>query len=60
MYIPFSSIYIDLFFSVYIDMGTGASDTVNLNLDFQDAQTVNNARFFEIKVTQLPCSSEYG
>ena len=51
---------IDLIFSVYIDMGTGASDTVNLNLDFQDAQTVNNARFFEIKVTQLPCSSEYG
>ena len=45
---------------VYVDMGTGASDTVNLNLDFTDATNLANQRFFEIKVTQLPCSSEYG
>ena len=44
---------------VYIDMGTGASDTVNLALDFSDATNLANQRFFEIKVTQLPCSSEY-
>jgi len=44
---------------VYVDMGTGASDTVNLALDFSDATNLANQRFFEIKVTQLPCSSEY-
>ena len=59
-YLSFTSIYIDLFFLVYVDMGTGASDTVNLNLDFTDATNLANQRFFEIKVTQLPCSSEYG
>ena len=47
------------YLSVYIDMGTGASDTVNLALDFSDATNLANQRFFEIKVTQLPCSSEY-
>ena len=60
IYLSFTSIYIDLFFLVYVDMGTGASDTVNLNLDFTDATNLANQRFFEIKVTQLPCSSEYG
>ena len=49
-----------IYFLVYVDMGTGASDTVNLNLDFTDATNLANQRFFEIKVTQLPCSSEYG
>ena len=49
----------DIIFLVYIDMGTGASDTVNLALDFSDATNLANQRFFEIKVTQLPCSSEY-
>ena len=40
-------------------MGTGASDTVSLALDFSDATNLANQRFFEIKVTQLPCASEY-
>ena len=44
---------------VYIDMGTGASDTTQLKFDFTDSTALANARFFEIKVTQLPCSNEY-
>ena len=46
-------------FPVYIDMGTGASDTATLNFDFTDSTSLQNSRFFEVKVTQLPCSSEY-
>ena len=40
-------------------MGTGASDTTQLKFDFTDSTALANARFFEIKVTQLPCSNEY-
>jgi len=44
---------------VYVDIGTGASDTATLNFDFSDSTALQNSRFFEVKVTQLPCSSEY-
>lgn len=44
---------------VYVDIGTGASDSATLNFDFTNADTLSNTRFFEIKVTQLPCSNEY-
>ena len=47
------------FSSVYVDIGTGASDTATLNFDFSDSTALQNSRFFEVKVTQLPCSSEY-
>ena len=50
---------IDSLISVYIDMGTGYSDTTTVNFDFTDSTGLQNSRFFEIKVTQLPCSSEY-
>ena len=50
-----------LFFliQVYVDLGTGASDTAELKFDFTDSTALANNRFFEIKVTQLPCSNEY-
>ena len=51
---PFS-----ILISVYVDMGTGTSDTTQLKFDFTDSTALANARFYEIKVTQLPCSSEY-
>ena len=41
---------------VYIDMGQGATDTATLNFDIGSG---TYSRFYEIKVTQLPCSSEY-
>jgi len=40
---------------VYVDMGTQASESVALSFDF----TGTYSRFFEVKVTQLPCTSEY-
>ena len=40
-------------------MGTGYSDTATVNFDFTDSTGLQNSRFFEIKVTQLPCASEY-
>ena len=51
----------ELFFliQVYVDLGTGASDTAELKFDFTDSTALANNRFFEIKVTQLPCSNEY-
>ena len=44
-----------IFNLVYVDMGTQASESVSLSFDF----TGTYSRFFEVKVTQLPCSSEY-
>ena len=40
---------------VYVDLGTGASDTATLNF----ALSGSYSRYYEIKITQLPCSSEY-
>ena len=42
-------------------MGTTASDTTTLSFEFTDstANSLANSRNYEIKVTQLPCSSEY-
>lgn len=47
--------------SVYVDMGATASDTATLSFEFTDSteNALANSRNFEIKVTQLPCSSEY-
>lgn len=36
-------------------MGTGASDTTQLDFKFSGTYS----RFYEVKVTQLPCSNEY-
>jgi len=41
---------------VYIDMGAGASDTAQLAFTFSGTYS----RFYEIKVTQVECSNEYG
>ena len=46
-------------YSVYVDMGTTASDTVSLNLAFTDNTALTNQRFYEIKITQIECTSEY-
>jgi len=44
---------------VYVDIGTGASDTASLQFDFNDNTALTNSRFYEVKVTQLPCTNEY-
>ena len=44
-----------VFVTVYINMGTSASDTTTL--DFSFAGTYD--RKYELKVTQVPCSHEY-
>ena len=41
-------------------MGTTASDTATLSFKFADSTALTNSRFYEIKITQLPCTSEYG
>ena len=41
---------------VYVDMGTGCGDSVTLNFGFTGASTV---RTWEIKVSQIPCGSDY-
>ena len=40
-------------------MGTAASDTATLAFKFSDNAALSNSRLYEIKVTQIPCSSEY-
>ena len=44
-----------IFVAVYIDMGTGASDSTKLDFTFDGTYS----RKYELKVTQLPCSNEY-
>jgi len=44
---------------VYVDVGTGASDTATLQFDFTDNAALTNSRYYEVKVTQLPCNNEY-
>ena len=41
------------FLLVYINMGSGSSDTATLDFSFTG---VNSARAWEVKVTQLPCN----
>ena len=48
--------FLKILLVVYIDMGQGATDTATLNFDIGSG---TYSRFYEIKVTQLPCSSEY-
>jgi len=40
-------------------MGTTSLDTTALKFDFSDNTNLQNSRFYEIKVTQLPCTNEY-
>ena len=45
-----------LFFSVYVDMGTLASDTATLSFAFKGESTL---RAWEVKVSQIPCAASY-
>ena len=40
-------------------MGTVSSDTATLAFKFADNSALTNSRFYEIKITQVKCSSEY-
>ena len=44
------------YISVYVDLGTGASDSATLALAFQNA---NTNRKWDIKVAQIPCGATY-
>ena len=44
---------ISFYLLVYINMGSGSSDTATLDFSFTG---VNSARAWEVKVTQLPCN----
>ena len=44
-----------IYVTVYVNMGTGASDTTTLDFSFSGTYD----RKYEVKVTQLPCSHEY-
>ena len=43
-------------FSVYVDMGTLASDTATLSFAFKGESTL---RAWEVKVSQIPCAASY-
>ena len=45
-----------LYFSVYVDIGNGDSDTATLAFAFTGSST---ARKWDIKVAQIPCSTTY-
>ena len=45
-----------IIFSVYVDLGSGASDSATLALAFQNA---NTNRKWDIKVAQIPCGATY-
>ena len=47
---------IHLYFSVYVDIGNGASDTATLAFAFTGSST---SRKWDIKVAQIPCSTTY-
>ena len=48
---------------MYLDAGTGSSDTATLAFAFTDQTGGNpnslNTRFWDIKVTQIPCNAAY-
>ena len=44
-------------FSVYIDLGRGASDTATIALSFGDSSSSQNK--WDIKVAQIPCGANY-
>ena len=52
-FLSFNSFY----FIVYIDVGDGATDSATLSFDFTGTATT---RTWDIKVTQIPCNSNFG
>ena len=44
--------------TVYIDIGTGSSDSATVAFDF--GTTSSTSRQWDIKVAQIPCGSSYG
>ena len=47
-----------LFISVYIDIGSGSSNSATVAFDF--GTTSSTSRQWDIKVAQIPCGSSYG
>ena len=48
--------YLTPLYLVYVDLGTGASDSATLALAFMNA---NTNRKWDIKVAQIPCGATY-
>ena len=47
-----------LLISVYIDIGSGSSNSATVAFDF--GTTSSTSRQWDIKVAQIPCGSSYG